>query len=101
MQVSFAKPLTVKNMINVILPQFFDFHTAVLEHTLLLPSSALSIMLQRDSGLLAVICDDLAIRIVDIETRRIVRELRGFSGKILDIVGFSTPSYGRFFLQCL
>lgn len=43
-------------------------------------------LLQRDSGLLAVICDDLVVRIVDIETRRTVRELKGFRGRILDVV---------------
>lgn len=44
-------------------------------------------MLQRDSGLLAVVCDDMIIRIIDIETRRIVRELScGVHGRILDIV---------------
>ena len=67
-------------------PQFFDFHTATLEHTLVLPSTAVSITLHRDSGLLAVICDDLVVRVVDIETRRIVRELGGFRGRVLDVV---------------
>jgi len=52
----------------------------------MLPSAATSILLHRDSGLLAVICDDLVARIVDIETRRIVRELKGFRGRILDVV---------------
>ncbi|OJT09103.1 U3 small nucleolar RNA-associated protein 21 -like protein [Trametes pubescens] len=70
---------------------FFDFHTAALEHTLVLPSAAVSITLHRDSGLLAVICDDLVVRIVDIETRRIVRELGGFRGRILDLT-FSPDS---------
>lgn len=45
-----------------------------------------SILLQRDNGLLAVVCDDLIVRIVDIETRRMVRELGGFKGRILDLV---------------
>lgn len=45
-----------------------------------------SILLQRDNGLLAVECDDLTIRIIDIETRRVVRELSGFKGRILDLV---------------
>ena len=49
-----------------------------------LPSSVTSLDLHRDNGLLAVICDDLAIRLVDVETQRIVRELRGFKGRILD-----------------
>ncbi|KAH9484417.1 U3 small nucleolar RNA-associated protein 21-like protein [Psilocybe cubensis] len=64
---------------------FFDFQTTQLEYTLVLPSTAVSILLQRDSGLLAVICDDMTVRIIDIETRRIVRELSGFHGRILDI----------------
>jgi U3 small nucleolar RNA-associated protein 21 len=57
-----------------------------------LSSAATTIILHRDSGLLAVICDDLVVRIVDIETRRVVRELKGFRGRILDVVrnpGFS------------
>ncbi|EKM55193.1 uncharacterized protein PHACADRAFT_120318 [Phanerochaete carnosa HHB-10118-sp] len=64
---------------------FFDFHTAELQHTLVLSSSAVSITLHRDSGLLAVICDDLVVRIIDIETRRIVRELSGFRSRVLDV----------------
>ena len=52
----------------------------------MLPSAATLILLHRDSGLLAVICDDLVVRIVDIETRRVVRELKGFRGRILDLV---------------
>jgi U3 small nucleolar RNA-associated protein 21 len=51
-----------------------------------LPSTAVSILLHRDSGLLAVVCDDMVVRIVDIETRRVVRELGGFRGRVLDIV---------------
>lgn len=66
--------------------QFFDFHTAKLEHTLVLPSAIVSILLHPDSGLLAVVCDDMVIRVVDIETRRVVRELGGFGGRVLDVV---------------
>ncbi|KAI0031820.1 Utp21-domain-containing protein [Vararia minispora EC-137] len=64
---------------------FFDFHTAKLEHTVVLPSSVVSIMLQRDSNLLAAVCDDMVVRLIDIETRRTVREFTGFAGRILDI----------------
>ncbi len=67
--------------------KFFDFHTASLEETVILPSAAVSIVLHSDSGLLAVICDDLVVRIVDIETRRVVRELTGFRSHVLDLVG--------------
>ncbi|KAF7440643.1 hypothetical protein PC9H_000990 [Pleurotus ostreatus] len=70
---------------------FFNFHLAKLEHTLILPSATSSISLHRDSGLLAVVCEDMVIRIIDIETRRIVRELSGFKSRILDIA-FSPDS---------
>lgn len=66
--------------------QFFDFQTTKLEHTLVLPSSASSILMHRDNGLLGIICDDMVVRIVDIETRRIVREMTGFQSRVLDIV---------------
>lgn len=70
---------------------FFDFQTTKLEHTLILPSTAVSILLHRDSGLLAVVCDDMVVRVVDIETRKVVRELGGFRGRVLDIT-FSPDS---------
>ncbi|KAG6908774.1 hypothetical protein DXG01_003386 [Tephrocybe rancida] len=70
---------------------FFDFQTTKLEHTLVLPSTAITILLHSDNGLLAVVCDDMLVRVVDIETRRIVRELGGFRGRILDIT-FSPDS---------
>ncbi len=66
--------------------KFFDFHSATLEATMILSSAAVSILLHSDSGLLAVICDDLAVRIVDNETRRVVRELTGFRSRVLDVV---------------
>lgn len=43
-------------------------------------------ILHRDSGLLAVVCDDMSVRLIDIETHKVVRELTGFHGRILDIV---------------
>ncbi|KAK1925552.1 WD-repeat protein [Papiliotrema laurentii] len=63
---------------------FFDFHSTKLLHEMQLPSSITKLDLQRDNGLLAAACDDLVIRLVDIETRRVVRELRGFKGRVLD-----------------
>lgn len=66
--------------------QFFDFHTTVALQSLALPSSITSITLHRDNGLLAVVCDDLVVRIVDIETKRVVREMTGFQGRVLDVV---------------
>ena len=67
--------------------QFFDFHSTKLAHVLIIPAAVVSMALQRDSGLLAVTCDDLVVRLIDIETRRIVREFGGFSGRVLDLVG--------------
>jgi U3 small nucleolar RNA-associated protein 21 len=66
--------------------QFFNFHTKVLEETLVLPSSVVSLTLQRESNILAVISDDLVVRLFDIETKRLVRELTGFKGRVLDMV---------------
>lgn len=40
----------------------------------------------RDSDLLAVSCDDLCIRVVDTETKKVVRELWGCRGRISDYV---------------
>lgn len=62
----------------------------MLEETLVLPSSIVSIRLQRDSNLLAVICDDMTVRIFDLETKRLVRELTGFKGRVLDIVSLGS-----------
>ncbi|KAF8844502.1 Utp21-domain-containing protein [Paxillus ammoniavirescens] len=71
---------------------FFDFHTTKLDHTMILPASVNSITLNRNSGLLATVCDDMTIRVIDIETKRIVRELScGLKGRILDIA-FSPDS---------
>lgn len=68
------------------LEQFFDFQTMKLRSSLNVSASITSILLQRDNNLLAAVCDDLTVRIVDIETRRIVRELSGARGQVLDVV---------------
>ncbi|GAA5908186.1 hypothetical protein JCM6882_005967 [Rhodosporidiobolus microsporus] len=70
---------------------FFDFQSMKLYGTLNIKASVTSILLQRDNGLLAVVCDDLVVRIVDIETKRVVRELIGPRGRILDLA-FSPDS---------
>ncbi|KAK8858577.1 hypothetical protein IAR55_002806 [Kwoniella newhampshirensis] len=70
---------------------FFDFHTTNLLYVIQLQSSVTAMNFNRDSGLISVTCDDLVVRLLDIETRRVVRELRGFKGRILDTV-FSSDS---------
>jgi U3 small nucleolar RNA-associated protein 21 len=62
-----------------------------LEHTIILPSTVTLIAIQQGSDLVAAVCDDMVIRIIDIEMRRIVRELGGFRGRILDIVSSGLP----------
>lgn len=86
---------------DIVVIQFFDFQTTKLEYTLVLPSSAPSILLHRDNGLLAIICDDMVVRIVDIETRRIVRELTGFQSRVLDIVSRFTALVKDFFTNTI
>ncbi|GAA5939662.1 hypothetical protein JCM10213_009155 [Rhodosporidiobolus nylandii] len=77
---------TLKGLVH-----FFDFQNMKLTGTLTIHASVTSILLQRDNGLLAVVCDDLVVRIVDIETKRVVRELAGPRGRILDLA-FSPDS---------
>lgn len=48
----------------------------------------MSTQLQRDNNLLACVCDDLTVRLVDIETKRIVREFAGFRGRVVDMVNY-------------
>jgi len=66
--------------------QFFDFHTTNYLQHVKLPAAITALHLFRTNNLLACICDDLCIRIIDIETRRTVRELSAFRGQILDMV---------------
>lgn len=65
---------------------FFDFKSCALLHSVRLPAGILALVLQRDSGLLAVVGEDMVVRVLDMETRRIVRELSAFRGRILDVV---------------
>lgn len=71
---------------SLLIPQFFDFQTMKHSLSMSVPASITSILLHRENGLVAVTCDDLTVRVVDIETRRVVRELSGFRGTILDLV---------------
>jgi U3 small nucleolar RNA-associated protein 21 len=61
-----------------------------------LPANITFMDLHRDSGLLAVVCDDLIVRVLDIETRRIVRELSGPRRPILDMVSRMHRSFGYY-----
>lgn len=85
MCVSFHRPRSITHKSH---SQFFDFHTTALPHTLPLPAPASKTLLNRTNNLLAVVSDDFVVRIVDIESKRVVRELSDFQGQVLDIVSF-------------
>ncbi|POW02636.1 hypothetical protein PSHT_12028 [Puccinia striiformis] len=64
---------------------FYDFISGSLRQTVTLPSAANSILLQRDTGMLAINCSDHQIRILDTDTFETIRQLRGFTKPILDM----------------
>ncbi|KAJ3294723.1 hypothetical protein HK104_003329 [Borealophlyctis nickersoniae] len=65
--------------------KFWDFNTGKLLQTISIPAPVSSIILHRESGLLAVCADDLCIRVIDVDTKKIVREFWGHRNRITDI----------------
>uniref|UniRef100_A0A3P8RJC7 WD repeat domain 36 n=1 Tax=Amphiprion percula TaxID=161767 RepID=A0A3P8RJC7_AMPPE len=65
--------------------KFWRFKTKKQEEQLKLSSAPASMMLHRDSGMLALALDDFTVVVVDIETRRIVRKFAGHHGNINDM----------------
>ncbi|KAF9923847.1 hypothetical protein FBU30_006106 [Linnemannia zychae] len=65
--------------------KLWDIKTGKCEHTMNMPSPITHLLLFAENNHLAVICDDLCIRIVDVENRRIVREFWGHSNRITDM----------------
>lgn len=63
---------------------FWQFLTGRIQHRVKLEASPTAINHNPVSGLMSIACDDLCIRIVDIETKNIVRELWGCIGQIYD-----------------
>ncbi|KIW08096.1 uncharacterized protein PV09_01034 [Verruconis gallopava] len=73
--------------------KFWDFHKAVLLHELDWSLTSIRGMrYHRSTDLIALSCDDSSLRVVDIVTKKLVRELWGASGKILD---FTFSNDGR------
>ena len=66
--------------------KFWDFLTGILRHEVdWFPMTAITASrYHRPSDLIALSCDDLSVRVVDIETRKLVRELWGCVGQISD-----------------
>ncbi|KAJ3210722.1 hypothetical protein HDU67_005051 [Dinochytrium kinnereticum] len=71
--------------------KFWDVKTAALLSTLNLSSPISCIEFHRGSDVIAVACDDLGIRIVDVETFTVIREFWGHRNRILDLA-FSPDS---------
>ncbi|KAJ3041212.1 hypothetical protein HDV00_009750 [Rhizophlyctis rosea] len=65
--------------------KFWDFNTAKLIHSITIPAAVSNLILHRESGLLAVSADDLCIRIMDVDTKKIVREFWGHRNRITDM----------------
>lgn len=77
---------------------FWDFSTGkILDRQKIGDAVATAIRYNPVSGLLALSCDDLCIRVVDIETRKTVRELWGCVGQIYD---FCFSQDGRWIVAC-
>ncbi|KAI8062716.1 Utp21 specific WD40 associated putative domain-containing protein [Gongronella butleri] len=65
--------------------KIWDFKTGAVIKTIELEAPVVAIRYLRDTDLLAVVCDDLGIRIIDIETYRVVREFWGHRNRITDM----------------
>ncbi|XP_043835608.1 WD repeat-containing protein 36 isoform X1 [Dromiciops gliroides] len=65
--------------------KFWNFKSKMLIHTTNLNSSPNIILLHRDSGILGIASDDFSLSVIDIETRRTVREFFGHQGQINDM----------------
>lgn len=63
---------------------FWQFVTGQVQERIKLDGAPISVRYNSVSGLMSVACDDLCIRVIDIETRRVVRELWGCVGQIYD-----------------
>ncbi|KAM7392249.1 hypothetical protein PAMA_007394 [Pampus argenteus] len=65
--------------------KFWRFKSKKQEVELKLPTAPASMMLHRDSGMLALALDDFTLLVVDTETRRVVRKFAGHHGNINDM----------------
>lgn len=78
--------------------RFWTFATGIEVHKLTIDSYLpIALRYNATSGLVSIACDDMCIRILDVETKRTVRELLGCKGQILDHC-FSHD--GRWIVSC-
>ncbi|KAJ1939726.1 rRNA-processing protein utp21, partial [Linderina pennispora] len=77
--------------------RMWDFGTGQELWRLDLPSVPTRLELHGESGLLACVCDDACVRVVDAESQRIVRRFAGHRNRITDLT-FSSD--GRWIVTC-
>ena len=65
--------------------KIWDFESQALLHTMTMGSPVSQLTLNRDNLLLAVACDDLHVLVVDLSSRRLVRDFAGHSNRITDV----------------
>ncbi|KAF9316671.1 hypothetical protein BG003_001695 [Podila horticola] len=65
--------------------KLWDIKSGKCEHSMEMPAPITHLLLFTENNHLAVICDDLCIRIVDVDNRRVVREFWGHSNRITDM----------------
>ncbi|KAL2866800.1 rRNA-processing protein UTP21 [Aspergillus lucknowensis] len=77
--------------------KFWDFQSGFLVHELdWNPMTTITaLQYHHTSGLVAFSCDDLSIRVVDVETKKVIRELWGCAGQIND---FTFSNDGRWII---
>ena len=68
--------------------KLWDIATGKCKETIEIGEPVSCLVFHVESGLVAIIADDLCIRVIDIETQKIVREFWGHSNKITDVVCF-------------
>ncbi|CAK8691483.1 unnamed protein product [Clavelina lepadiformis] len=65
--------------------KFWRFKEKSLIETTQINVTPSSVELHRGSGMLAIVCDDFSLLVIDIETRKTVRRFSGHSGRINDM----------------
>ncbi|KAI9255740.1 Utp21 specific WD40 associated putative domain-containing protein [Phascolomyces articulosus] len=76
--------------------KIWDFKSATVMHTIELESPIVKIEFHRENNLIAVACDDLGIRVIDLETRNTIREFWGHRNRITD---FTFSPDGRWIIS--
>ncbi|RIB16195.1 Utp21 specific WD40 associated putative domain-containing protein [Gigaspora rosea] len=66
--------------------KIWDFNTAKIKSTIKIGSPISALRFHTENDLLAIVSDDLCIRIIDIETNKIIREFWGHKNRITDLI---------------